>query len=128
MLTDPLPIAASYVTAADMPAISREPGKSVYQLTVAGVRYTTTIQHSTNKGRRRSNVRLDVNNIVADPYVPAQNVEDTTSIYLVIDRSERLVTDANVLVYLKELMGSLDIAAFANLTTTRAAQIIGGES
>ncbi len=128
MLADPLAIAASYVLAADMPAISREPAKSIYRLTVGAVKYTATIQHSTANGRRRTNVRLDVNNVVADPYVPAQNVEDTTSLYLVIDRSERLVTDANVLVYLKELMGVLDIAAFANLTTTRAAQIIGGES
>ena len=128
MLADPLPIAASYVNAADMLAISRETGKSVYRLTVGSVKYTATIQHQSANGRRRTNVRLDANNIVADPYVPAQNVEDTTSCYLVIDRSERLVTDANVLVYLKELFGVLDIAAFANLTTTRAAQLIGGES
>lgn len=128
MLADPLVIDATFVLAADIPAISREPSKSIYRLTVGAVKYTVTIQHATANGRRRTNVRLDANNIVADPYVPAQNVEDTTSVYLVIDRSERLVTDANVLVYVKELIGVLASSTFANITTTRLAQLIAGES
>jgi hypothetical protein len=128
MLTDPLPIAASYVTAADIPAISRDNGTSKYRITVSGVTYTVTISHTVSKGRRRSLVRLDVTNIVADPYVSTQYIDLITSIYLVIDRHEKYVSDANVLIYVKELLGVLDAAAFANVTTTRLAQIIGGES
>ncbi len=128
MLPDPLTIDASYITAADQPKVSAGEGTCSYQLTVGSVRYRTTISHTTAKGRRRSVVRLDGSKIVADPYVPTQNVEDTTSAYLVIDRSERLVTDADVVAHVKELLGVLAAAAFANVTTTRIAQIVGGES
>jgi hypothetical protein len=74
-------------------------------------------------------VRLDASNVVADPYVTDNNVEDVTSVYLVIDRSERLVTDAQVVSYVKELLGG--IMAFSletNAVTTRSAQIVAGES
>ncbi len=130
MLADPLPIDASYITAADQPAISRETNKSVYRLTVSNVIYTTTISHQyLSGGRRRSMVRLDAKQNVADPYVPTQYVEDTTSVYLVIDRSERLVTDAAVLSYVKELVGGvMAFSTFANAVTTRSAQIVAGES
>ncbi len=128
MLSDPLTIDASFITAADQPAVSREPSKSVYQLTVGSVRYRTTIQHASSKGRRRSIVRLDATAVKADPYVPATNVEDTLSAYLVIDRSERLSTDAEVTAHVKELIGVLAAATAANVVTTRISQIVGGES
>ncbi len=128
MLSDPLTIDASFITAADQPAISREPNKSVYQLVVGSVRYRTTIQHSTLKGRRRSMVRLDAIEIKTDPYVSTQNVEDTLTAYLVIDRSERLSTDAQVVAHVKELIGVLGAATAANVVTTRLTQIAGGES
>lgn len=128
MLSDPLTIDASFITAADQPAISREPNKSVYQLVVGSVRYRTTIQHSTSKGRRRSMVRLDAIEIKTDPYVSTQNVEDTLTAYLVIDRSERLSTDAQVVAHVKELIGVLGAATAANVVTTRLTQIAGGES
>jgi len=128
MLADPLAIAASYITAADIPRISSEPNKSVYKLTVGSVIYQVTISHVVAKGRRRTVVRLDANTIATNPFDSTTSVEDTTSTYLVIDRHLRYVTDATVLTYVKELMGVLDMAAFANLTTTRSAQLIGGES
>lgn len=128
MLADPLVIDTGYITAADIPAISRETNKSVYQLVVGAVTYTVTISHSTNKGRRRSVVRLDGARIVADPYVPANSVEDTLVGYWVIDRSERLSTNADVVAHMKELNGILGMSTFANTTTTRLAQIVAGES
>ncbi len=72
MLADPLSIDASYILAADMPAISREPNKSQYRLTVSNVRYTATISHQYNNGRRRSLVQLAATQVVADPYVTTQ--------------------------------------------------------
>ncbi len=129
MLPDPLTIDSSFITAADIPAISRETNKSVYRLVVSDVTYTVTISHTYNKGRRRSMVRLDAMKVVADPYVTNTNVEDTTSTYLVIDRSERLVTDTTVISYVKELLGGvLAFATSANSVTTRTGQIVGGES
>jgi hypothetical protein len=128
MLADPLAIGASFVLAADMPAISREANKSVYTLTVSSVAYTATISHTLQNGRRRSLVRLDAETISASPFDSTKSVEDTTSVYLVIDRSERLVTDADVVIYVKELLGILDAAAAANVTTTRIAAIVQGQS
>ncbi len=128
MLADPLAIDASFITAADIPRISSEPNKSVYRLTVSNKTYTVTVAHSYAKGRRRTLVRLDVKAVVADPYVTSTNVEDTTSVYLTIDRSERLVSDSDVTSYVKELVGVLALATAANTVTTRTAQIVGGES
>jgi hypothetical protein len=128
MLADPLPIATDYVLAADLPAISREPNKSIYKLTVGDTAYTATISHTYAKGRRRSSVRLDANTVTQDPFNSTSSVEDTTSVYLVIDRHERLVTDADVIAQVKELLGLLAAATAANVTTTRIAQIVGGES
>lgn len=129
MLPDPLAIDSSFITAADIPAISRETNKSVYRLVVSDVTYTVTISHTYSKGRRRSMVRLDAMKVVADPYVSNTNVEDTTSTYLVIDRSERLVTDTVVISYVKELLGGvMAFATAANSVTTRTGQIVAGES
>jgi hypothetical protein len=128
MLADPLPIAASYILAADMPATSREANKSVYSLTVSSIGYTATISHQTSNGRRRSVVRLDAKTIATNPFDSTKSVEDTTSVYLVIDRHERLVTDAAVEAQVKELLGVLDACTFANATTTRIASIVSGQS
>ncbi len=128
MLADPLTINASYITAAGIPAISRETNKSVYSLVVGSVTYKVTISHNTTKGRRRSIVRLDGTQVVADPYVPTNYVEDTLTTYLVIDRSERLATNAAVVAHVKELLGVLGACTFANAVTTRITQVVGGES
>ncbi len=128
MLADPLAIDASYITAADIPAISREPNKSVYRLTVGSVTYTVTISHTYAKGRRRSIVRLDAYTVSASPFDDNQNVPNTTSTYLVIDRDEQLVTDAAVIAQVKELLGVIGACTFANAVTTRITQIVGGES
>lgn len=128
MLADPLVIDASFITAADIPAISREPNKSVYRLPVGSAVYTVTIQHSTNKNRRRSIVRIDNTLLSADPFNSTAYVENTMSAYLVIDRHERLNTDAAVVAHVKELLGVLGACTFANSVTTRIAQVVAGES
>lgn len=128
MLADPLVIDATFITAADIPAISRETNKSVYQLVVGSVTFKVTISHTTSGGRRRSNVRLDAKTIATNPFDSTTSVEDTTSVYLVIDRHERYVTDATVVSYVKELVGVLGLATAANVVTTRTAQVVAGES
>lgn len=130
MIQDPMPIATGYILTASIPATSREPMKSVYTKTVGSVRYTATISHQlTQKGRRRTQVGLSAAKIVTDPYVPSNSVEDTTTVYLVIDRSERLATNADVIAHVCELVGGImALAPFASLVSTRLAQIVGGES
>lgn len=128
MLGDPLTIGASYALAADMDAVAFGENTATYKLTVADVVYKATISHSYNKGRRRSMVRLDRTEIAESPFDAESSVTDTTSTYLVIDRSETLISDANVLAQVVELLGVLDAAAYENVTTTRLAKIVGGQS
>lgn len=129
MLEDPLLVGATFITAADFPAISREPNKSTYKLLVSNTTYTVTISHTTAKGRRRSIVRLDAALVSADPYNTGSYLDNTTTAYLVIDRSEHLVTDATTVAHVKELLGGvLGFATEGNCVTTRTAQIVAGQS
>lgn len=128
MLGDPLSIGANFITATGIPAISRETNKSVYRKTVGDVTYTATISHTYANGRRRSMVRLDANTISADPFDSTTSVADTTATYLVIDRSERLVSDAAVVSYVMELLGVLAVVDHTNLSYARVQSIVGGES
>lgn len=129
MLPDPLTVGTSYILAAGIPATSRGESKSGYELVVSNVRYDVTISHTFPKGRRRSLIRLDRQQVVSDPYVPANSVEDTISVYLVIDRSERLASDADVVATVKELLGgTLAFCTFTNAVTTRVESIVGGQS
>lgn len=128
MLADPLPIGASFTLAADMPRVSSGENKASYALTVGDVAYKANITHTSANGRRRSLVRLDAKTITSNPFDSTKSVEDTTGVYLVIDRHERLVTDAQVTAQIVELLGVLDAAAFANVTTTRIAAIVTGQS
>lgn len=129
MLADPLPVDASYITAADIPRISSEQNKSVYSLVVSGVTYIVTIQHTYTNGRRRSLVRLDAKAVVSDPLSSVAYAENSSSVYLVIDRNERLVTDATVIALVKELLGGvLGFCTFANAVETTTTAIVGGQS
>lgn len=128
MLADPLVIDASFITAADIPAVGREGNKSTYRIVVSNVTYLVTIAHQETGGRRRSTVRLDASTVATNPFDSTTSVADKTSVYLVIDRDLRLVTDATVVSYVKELIGILGAATAANVVTTRVAQIVGGES
>lgn len=129
MLADPLTIASGFTLNPSVPAVSRNGSSSVYEKVVSNTRYTLKIAHQdTDKGRRRSTIRLDASRIVADPYVTTTNVQDTITAYLVIDRSTRLATDAEVLDVVEELIGGAALAASANVTPTRLSQVIAGES
>ena len=128
MLGDPLSIGTGFITANGIPAISRETNKSVYRKTVGDVTFTATISHAYANGRRRSMVRLDANTISADPFDSTSSVADTTATYLVIDRNERLVSDAAVVSYIMELLGVLAVTNHADLSYTRVQSIVGGES
>lgn len=128
MITDPMPIASGYTLTPSIPAVSREPNKSVYKKVVGDITFTATISHQYLKGRRRTSFRLDTSQMKSDPYVTAQNVEDTFSTYLVIDRSERLTTDTEVIGYVTELLGLLALVDKASVETARLTQVAGGES
>lgn len=84
--------------------------------------YKLTISHQTTKnGRKRHMVRLDFNEVSADPFVPAENVKNEGACYIVIDEpAQDQFTNANLLLKVK---GLRDWASDANLT-----KVIAGES
>lgn len=82
MFADPQTVTVNAV-AQTLPAISREPMKSVYREDVG--EYELVITHQETPKRNRRVVRLNRKAVTADPFIPAQNVEVSHSVYLVID-------------------------------------------
>lgn len=82
MFADPQTVTVNAV-AQTLAAISREELKSVYREDVA--EYELVISHQESGKRNRRVVRLNRKTISADPFIPAQNVENTVSYYLVVD-------------------------------------------
>lgn len=82
MFADPQTVTVNAV-AQTLNAISREAFKSVYREDIG--EYTFTISHAEGANRNRRVVRLDRVKTTADPFIPAQNIEVSSSYYLVVD-------------------------------------------
>lgn len=82
MFADPQSVTINAV-AQSLPAISRQGKKSVYSK--ADGSYTLTISNDTTAKRERHLVRLDHRKTVSDPLTPANNVDVSASVYIVID-------------------------------------------
>jgi len=93
MFADPQSVTVNAV-AQSLPAISREGKKSVYQKNDGS--YTLTISHDTNTKRERHLVRLDHRKTVSDPLTPANNVDVSASVYVVIDNPITGFTDTEL--------------------------------
>lgn len=128
MLADPLPIASGFTLAADMPRVDIGSNSAAYRLQVGAIGYDAKISHNYANGRRRTSAEVSAKTVTPNPFDSTKSVEDKTRAYLVIDRHERLVTDAEVVALVKELLGVLEAAAEANITTTRIAAIVSGQS
>jgi hypothetical protein len=99
-------------------AISREPMASKYREDVG--EYELVISHQENAKRNRRVVRLNRRKVTADPFIPAQNVEVSHSVYLVIDAPIAGFTAA-------ELEDDV-LGLGAWLTSANVAKVLGGES
>jgi hypothetical protein len=62
--------------------VSREAQRAVYRSSTG--KYEIVVSHQEGK-RNRRNLRLNVVETTADPFVPAENVEVSYSAYLVVD-------------------------------------------
>jgi hypothetical protein len=81
-LADPQSIKISGVTTS-LPRTSTGSYESTYESADGLI----TLKLSTaEKSRKRQVVRVDVSKITTDPFIPAQNVEVSSSCYLVFDR------------------------------------------
>lgn len=119
MFADPQSVTVNAV-ALSLPRTATEGSKSEY--TKDDGLYKLTISHQVTKnGEKRHLVRLDFSEMSADPFVPAENVQNAGAAYLVIvEPSEDQITNANLLLKVK---GLRDWASDANLT-----KVIAGES
>jgi hypothetical protein len=69
---------------ATLPRVSTSGNSSIYESS-DGTK-TLTLSHQSVKGsRKRSVIRVDEKKFTADPFKPAENVQVSSSVYLVID-------------------------------------------
>lgn len=119
MFTDPQSVIISSITKS-LPRTDEGDRSGTYTLDDETIQLT--ISHmTTNKGRVRRCVRLDVNKLASDPFTANQSRKFDISAYLVLEEDEQpSFTNAEILANTKGLIGWL---SDANLT-----KVIAGES
>lgn len=117
MFSDPQTVTVNAV-AQTLAAISREDLKSIYREDVA--EYELVIAHQENGKRNRRTVRLNRTTVSADPFIPAQNVTQTVSYYLVID--------APLAGYTNTQMKDDVLGLTGWLSSANVLKVLGGES
>lgn len=117
MFADPQTVTVSAV-AQTLAAISRESNKSVYREDIG--EYEMVISHQEGAKRDRRVVRLNRKTTSADPFIPANNVENTHSVYLVIDAPIAGFSNADLDADVQGLVGWL--------TSANVLKVLGGES
>lgn len=117
MFTDPQTVTVNAV-AQTLPAISREPAKSVYREDIG--EYELVVSHQEGSKRDRRTVRLNRQIVTSDPFIPANNVEVSHSVYLVIDAPIAGFTSTQIKDDVLGLTGWL--------TSANVLKVLGGES
>jgi hypothetical protein len=117
LFSDPQTVTVNSV-AQTLAAISREELKSIYREDVA--EYELVISHQENGKRNRRVVRLNRTTVSADPFIPAQNVTNTVSYYLVIDTPLAGFTNTQ--------MKDDVLGLTAWLSSANVLKVLGGES
>lgn len=107
-------------SAVSLPRVSTGANKSEYLSADGLVKLSNSIAY----GKRiRRVTRLDHSKITPDPFIPAQNVEVSSSIYIVVDSPKAGYTSADLLDLMKALMGNVSASTYAN-----AVKLLAGES
>lgn len=117
MFADPQTVTVNAV-AQTLAAISREPMASKYREDIG--EYELVISHQEAAKRNRRVVRLNRVITAADPFIPAQNVEQSHSVYLVIDAPIAGFTNTQLKDDVLGLVGWL--------TSVNVLKVLGGES
>lgn len=117
--TDPQSIKISGTTTS-LPRVSVGKNESTYQSADGLI----TLSASSQYGKRtRQVIRVDTSKITADPFIPAQNVKVSQSIYLVFDTPPAGYTDAETKSAYDGFIEALQANASKLVT-----QLLGGES
>lgn len=117
MFADPQTVTVNAV-AQTLAAVSREPMKSTYREDIG--EYELVISHQEGAKRDRRTVRLNRKAVTTDPFIPAQNVEVSHSVYIVIDAPIAGFTNAEIK---DDVLGLC-----AWLTSANTLKVLGGES
>jgi hypothetical protein len=117
LFSDPQTVTVNAV-AQVLAAISRESHKSQYREDVA--EYELLISHQETPKRNRRTVRLNRVLVTADPFIPAQNVQVSSSYYLVIDTPLAGLTSTQMK---DDILGLTVWLSSANIL-----KVLGGES
>jgi hypothetical protein len=119
MFTDPLPNVTINTVAQTLPRIRSDLYGAEYMKADGNVE--VQISHNSNGKRRRHLFRLSQKKVAADPFIPAQNVEISASVHIVVD--EPVVGfDDTELGYLVTALKDWVAAG------TNTARFVGGES
>jgi hypothetical protein len=117
LFADPQTVTVDAV-AQTLATISRDNMKSTYR--EDNGEYELVISHQEKGTRDRRTVRLNRKRLSADPFIPAVNVENTHSVYLVIDVPIAGYTAAEI---------DDDVAGLTLwLTSANVLKVLGGES
>jgi hypothetical protein len=117
MFSDPQTVTVNAV-AQTLPAISRDVGSSKYR--EDNGEYEMVISHQETGKRNRRVVRLNRKITTADPFIPAQNVTASHSVYVVIDHPIAGFSNAEI---------DDDVAGLVGwLTSANVLKVLGGES
>lgn len=118
-LVDPQSIKISGVTTS-LPRVSTGNFESIYESADGLIKLSL---ETSMKKRKRQVVRVDVSKITADPFIPAQNVEVSMSLYVVFDRPLVGFTNAEAKAVYDGFIEALQATSSVIVT-----KLLGGES
>jgi len=116
---DPQSIKISGVTTS-LPRVSSGDYRSKYESADGLIDLTVSTQ---NGKRKRQVARIDISKVTTDPFIPAQNVEVSSSIQLVVDRPLAGFTNAEALAVVSGFIEALTAESSKRIT-----QLLAGES
>lgn len=117
---DPQKVKVDGSTEVELPRVNTESFSSEY-LSADGL---ITLKLSTANGRRKRHVaRIDLSKITTDPFDSSQNVEVSTSAYLVVDKPIAGYTNEELKKLVEGLVGFLSASSYA-----ATKKLLGSES
>lgn len=75
--------------------------------------YTLTYDHANTKSRNRHTVRLDIDFLMADPFIPSQNRSNSASVYLVVNTPVSGAPDSVWIPGVEGLLAYLSASSYA---------------
>jgi hypothetical protein len=121
MFTDPQKVKFDGSTETEVPRVSTGDYTSTY-LSADGLSKMTISTALTKSKRKRHTLRLDLSKLTTDPYDTSQNVEVSTSAYVVVDRPIAGFTNTELKKLVEGLVGFLSASSYSATTKLIASE------